>query len=796
MKKTWVGLGGRVVIESALVGVGLVCGFWFVLVWFDLVRPGLLFLFFDLISEYLSCKGFKRAGMKSLNDYFLWSVDMYIGCDIIRRDGLVDPSLHRFWTRWVDRQQRFLAKSEGWRLFSEALDKCEQFTRDEDVMVVYVLFNADPALRQGASRALIERFASGHGQSAQDWQKGKGGVYPVEGQPSTFVAAAQAVLVKGRAFHCQIGLSKSDWLLRICEEVREGRIPRDSPEINPLWHGMAAPLFAWTCKTVKGHYGASATTCVCKNNIEMTNILWKTFRGNYFSLGSYGERKYCSAKSTALEREYRRMLADADALHTANGSRNDVWRRKALDEFAVLEKGKEIDVFAQLNRMMNTESFLNDTLERGTKWRLRTTPDFVVDVPSFVRQIEFLSMQVDTEIVCPWVVVMYSAARTRLPIGTGARLQHQAVFHQDTGLSGHYLSHPLASTHPPMEQPEDLQLLHATLESLHLRLCRLEAKTPLPFNAALENTKKALELVDKVVNYEDTIKKLVDDLNKIDGMCRQPNPDWLAIISEVLRVLSMEDNPKQQRDEDLILLVEKNLESLAVIDTVAGLVEQDRKLGVMVSLQSINDVRKTLDMVRDYEKTIKGIGMKYTLIIGKIKGLKWDIPTIISITLEIIQIIQEEDIAKKQREEHLLACVKKSTEALRDAAAHVSRAQAGVGIRAGLQAHLDSPFALVLGTLDTVLQGIDAVMNYQKTIDEICAKYEGVAASLQRLATITDIKQVIPCLLDFVQVLHEEDYAKLNRNAMLLENMKVTNRQIVELSSTLGNQGYTICSEY
>jgi hypothetical protein len=91
---------------------------------------------------------------------------------------------------------------------------------------------------------------------------------------------------------------------------------------------------------------------------------------------------------------------------------------------------------------------------------------------------------------------------------------------------------------------------------------------------------------------------------------------------------------------------------------------------------------------------------------------------------------------------------------------------------------------------------VDAVINYQKTIDQICAKYQGVAASLQRLATITDIKQVIPCLLDFVQVLHEEDYAKLNRNAMLLENMKMTNRQIVELSSTLGNQGYTICSEY
>jgi hypothetical protein len=342
-----------------------------------------------------------------------------------------------------------------------------------------------------------------------------------------------------------------------------------------------------------------------------------------------------------------------------------------------------------------------------------------------------------------------------------------------------------------MDQPEDLQLLHATLESLHLRLCRLEAKTPLPFNTALENTKKALELCDKVVNYEDTIRKLVDDLNKIDAMCRQPNPDWLAIISEVLRVLSMEDNPKQQRDEDLILLVEKNLESLAVIDTVAGLVEQDRKLGTLVSLQSINDVRKTLDMVRNYEKTIKGIGMKYTLIIGKIKGLKWDIPTIISITLEIIQIIQEEDIAKKQREEHLLACVKKSTEALRDAAAHVSRVKGS-----GLRANLDSPFALVLGSLETILQGVDAVINYQKTIDEICAKYQGVAASLQRLATITDIKQVIPCLLDFIQVLHEEDYAKLDRNAMLLEKMRETNQQIREMSGGLEEEGYTICSKH
>jgi hypothetical protein len=43
MKKTWVGLGGRVDIESALEGVGLVCGFCFGLVCFGLAWFGLAF---------------------------------------------------------------------------------------------------------------------------------------------------------------------------------------------------------------------------------------------------------------------------------------------------------------------------------------------------------------------------------------------------------------------------------------------------------------------------------------------------------------------------------------------------------------------------------------------------------------------------------------------------------------------------------------------------------------------------------------------------------------------------------
>ena len=766
--------------------------------WFGLVWP--FIAIFLIISEYLSCNGFKSSGMKTLDDHFLWGVDVYIGCDVIRKDGLVDQGLHRFWTRWVTYQQRFLVRSEGWRVFSEALDKCEQFDRDEDVMVVYLLFNAG---LDGPSRDLVERLASGDGRSAQDFQKRKGGVYPVEGQPSTFVAAAQAVLVKGRAFHCQIGLSKSDWLLRICEEARTGKIARDSPELHPLWFGIAVPLLAWTCKTVGVHYGEYAATCVCKNNMHLTNILWRKFKAHinpYISFGSLSERTFCRNRWELLYRDVDQMFRDMPELNRGNGSWYDeFFRRFAVDELEGMKIGGQFEDYTQFNRMItSTRLFLDDTVDGGNRWRLRLTPECVVNAPSFARQIGILAMQIDKEIVFPWMLIMNRAAQTGLPpyrplqhrASMNQRLQQKALLHQDTSPCGTYSHLPLAITSRPMDQPEDLKLLYETLESLHQRVCILEAGKALPFKTALENTEKALKICDKIVNYEATIKNLVDDLNKIDGMCRQPNPDWLAIISEVLRVLSMEDAPKAQRDEDLIVLVENNLQSLDTIDTVAGLVEMDNGLGVMVSLQTVNDIRNTLDMVRNYEKTIKGIGMKYTLILSKIKGVKWDIPTIVSTTLEIIQIIQEEDIAKKQREEHLLACVKKSTEALRDSAAHVSRAK-----DVGLQTNLDSPFDLVLGTLDTVIHGVNAVINYQETIDQICAKYQGVAASLQRLATITDIKQVIPCLLDFVQVLHEEDYAKLDRNALLLKQMEQTNLQIKALVAALGNIGYTICSQ-
>jgi len=341
-----------------------------------------------------------------------------------------------------------------------------------------------------------------------------------------------------------------------------------------------------------------------------------------------------------------------------------------------------------------------------------------------------------------------------------------------------------------MSSHEDLGALCGQLEAIHERLCRLEENRAMPLKNVLTTTEDLLRICTKVQNYETTIKEFVDQLNEIDGMCRQPNPDWLAIVSKVLSVLSLEGGPKEERTEQLLKMVEDNMQVLDAVKRTADLVEEDRRsLGMVVSLHSIDDVRKAVDMVRNYQHTVHSVEMKYQLIMQKIRTLRWDIPTLVSVTLEIIQIVEEEDIVKKQRDEMLFPCFKQSVEALMEATARISQLHVGSKYGGTLETDLGSPFSLVLGSLNTVVQGVNAVIHYQDTIDEIYAKYDRIRDSLQRLASVSDIKQVIPTLLEFVHTLHEEDSAKAARIELLVKQMREQESAIRGLTGDLQSFG-------
>ena len=331
--------------------------------------------------------------------------------------------------------------------------------------------------------------------------------------------------------------------------------------------------------------------------------------------------------------------------------------------------------------------------------------------------------------------------------------------------------------------------LYDTLESMHYRLCSLEGhKGAFSIKPMVENTQAILKTLQKVQNYEKTIADFVAKMKNIQAMCQAPSPDWMAIMCEVLDVLSGEEAPKEERDNAIIQTIENNLTIVDTLQKVAQIEEEDRRQGrIGVVFHAVSQVQEILTLVKNYKSAIKSVVIKFDLVRSELKKARMDAPTILSTCIKIIQIIQEEDIIKKQREDDILKCIKMSTEALRDTTASISRLQT-VGCK-----RLGNPFSLVLGTLDQIIVGVDAVINYQRTIDEICDRYKGVVLAMQRLASISDVRQIIPCLLDLVSVLNDEDYAKMKRDWELVHTLESQNQKITDLTATLGGMGYDIC---
>ena len=356
-----------------------------------------------------------------------------------------------------------------------------------------------------------------------------------------------------------------------------------------------------------------------------------------------------------------------------------------------------------------------------------------------------------------------------------------------------------------------VQIMH----SLHRRTSALECKLGnhgvFSVRPIIDQTEMVLTALDKIQNYEKTISTYVARFNQIKAMCQQPSPDWLVIISSILDILAGEDVEKAKRDEELIYVINRNLDALDVMqelsevetkriksDSWDPLSAQATFIGVSLT-DAANDVRHVLQMAVNYKKTIEGVSIKFGLLKGKIKDINfWDIPTLLRTSIEIINILQEEDIAKKQREDNLLQAMKTislSFESVGDAIVKLkneTRRAKGLSNEVHIEAHLDEPFSLALGTFKDVLQGIEAVINYQKTINDICLRCYAFTDQLNQLASVNDWREIIPCLLRLIHILKEEDETKIQRDNELITDLEKQNKAVKKLTDDLYRIGYKI----
>lgn len=387
--------------------------------------------------------------------------------------------------------------------------------------------------------------------------------------------------------------------------------------------------------------------------------------------------------------------------------------------------------------------------------------------------------------------------------------------------------------------------IYLVTESLHRRAIKLECSLgesgAFSVKPILDQTESILNMLDKIQNYEKTIQSYISRFEKIMNMCKQKNPDWLAIMSEIIDVLSGEDVDKNQRDGEIISIMEKNLETLDIMQQLAkeeiarirspnwdplsanasvnGDVYHNSQFTIGVSyIEAVQDVKNVLRMAIQYKKTIESITVKFQIIKKEIQYVRWDAPAIVNTALRIIQVIQEEDIVKKQREDSLLKAMKQITTTFQEVTlsivnlkqetrkARAARQTVGWGAETSLSAELclsrdislddemrlGEPFSFVLNTLGQVLGGVNAIINHQKTIADIYKRYQAFLDELRYLATISDIRDVIPCLLRLIKILKEEDNEKMQRDLELISSMKMQNNAVRDLTNDLGNMGYEI----
>ena len=316
----------------------------------------------------------------------------------------------------------------------------------------------------------------------------------------------------------------------------------------------------------------------------------------------------------------------------------------------------------------------------------------------------------------------------------------------------------------------------------------------------LNQTESILEILEKIPEYERHIEEYVSRFESIGAMCRQPNPDWMAILSTIIDVLTGEDHEKSDRDEHFFKVIEKNLSTLDVMQRLAHSelkkLSPDSDLGAHAEfigipfMAAVSDARQVLMMARDYKRTVEGVTVKFDMLKRIIEQKHtWDIAAVIATALDMIAIIQEEDIVKRNRGDAMLDAMQRITVTFQGVTHLIDEMETS---NLGAEMRLGGVFSIVTDVLSGVLKGINAVRDHQKTINDLVTRYTAIAAELRTLAGISSLGQVVPCLLRLIRLLKEEDSDKIARDRTLIDDMNRQNTAVTDLTHQLKGIGYTI----
>lgn len=105
---------------------------------------------------------------------------------------------------------------------------------------------------------------------------------------------------------------------------------------------------------------------------------------------------------------------------------------------------------------------------------------------------------------------------------------------------------------------------------------------------------------------------------------------------------------------------------------------------------------------------------------------------------------------------------------------------------------LEMSFTDAFGVFNTVISGVKAVMEYQKTIERFITKFHLIAKQLRELAAANNLNGVISSLLNIIQTIKSEDDNKLKRDLLIQEKMETMVATVDDIMIKLNGMRYNI----
>ena len=108
---------------------------------------------------------------------------------------------------------------------------------------------------------------------------------------------------------------------------------------------------------------------------------------------------------------------------------------------------------------------------------------------------------------------------------------------------------------------------------------------------------------------------------------------------------------------------------------------------------------------------------------------------------------------------------------------------------------LGSLINLALSSFGAVIKGVEMVVKYQETIEQVVGKYDMIMGHMNTLIHVRDARDIVPCLLDMIAVIKEEDVSKLQRDRELVNSMEIQNQTISHLYNSMIRIGAVVLDE-